>query len=484
MRFAPHARRFAVALFLVALAAAAGPAVLAGDSPDVDPLADAEPLRLKTVEFDAPIFTLHGEQSWQPITAATTQLFGRPVSVELTDRRLELRIGSDDRPIRISARRGKEIDLPLGDDRELPIRIERRDVPGWLRDVPAEGLAPAWIAYPYVASSATFESGATILCLDADADGRYWEFGEDALVYDGRRWSIPLESLVIAGLDRHRLAVREDDDGERELLLVATETMTGVDNNDGELRAAMRWNGVRADMGLKPAWLDTELSKDCAAHCLYLKHNPDRTLSAHSQDPAKPHASPGGAAAARASCISFRDNPTVALNRWLSSLYHKRPLLNPLTERFGLAGRNGHSLADGTRGLGRDAGVSWPIPAPNHAQTVDILAYSGELPNPLPEGADGAGASILLMFESWDAPVRDVSATLHRLAGRDRWVEVGVWVSDPTRPANSARPKNDGCICLFPKSPLAPRSTYRPRIEYTDTSTGETRVVEWAFMTR
>jgi hypothetical protein len=251
-------------------------------------------LRLKTVELEGPCFAFQGDaKSKAPyviLDAGTQQLFGAAVTIEIGKRDLQL-TPEGGRKLRISSKRGKELELALGEQRELPIRVERVELGGHLRGKPTEGMAPVWLAYPHVASEARFGKKDTLICIDYDADGVLWEPGEDAVLYPGSNSAIPLREELIVGLARYRLRVGEKR-GKRAIFAEKLEEMRGIDGNAQELGSVRILNRYRTGVGLFPSWLDPELSQACAEHCHYMKLNgtiDDVAISGvHTQNPSRP----------------------------------------------------------------------------------------------------------------------------------------------------------------------------------------------------
>jgi hypothetical protein len=223
----------------------------------------------------------------------------------------------------------------------------------------------------------------------------------------------------------------------------------------------------RAEVGLPPVALDAKLSKGCMAHADYMRRNKDSNaiagLNAHHERPNLAGASAEGAACGEAADLFFGvSDLAVAVDGWMSALYHRRPILSPSLERIGVGYAklpDGSYMAALMFADAKDAGVSgkWPVAYPAGNQDGVPLEFGGEVPNPVPGGAR-AGYPITIQFPPFDK-VTGVHAGLVDGRGKD----VAFYLSDPEHPATSFG--QYGVVCLIPKLPLSPKSRYEVRVE-------------------
>jgi uncharacterized protein YkwD len=100
-----------------------------------------------------------------------------------------------------------------------------------------------------------------------------------------------------------------------------------------------RLNDFRKAAGLLPVAFDGGLSDACRKHARYLALNADHPavqgLGVHNEDPRLPGATPEGARAAKAAVLANLSDPLEAVDGWMSTLYHRVPLLDPRLERVG-----------------------------------------------------------------------------------------------------------------------------------------------------
>jgi uncharacterized protein YkwD len=122
---------------------------------------------------------------------------------------------------------------------------------------------------------------------------------------------------------------------------------TAADKEAAALRAL---NSVRRAAGLGPVTLDAGLSKNCYHHARYIARNADHPalqgLGMHSEDPKLPGYSEAGHRTGQASVIAVLPQVDTAVDRWMSTLYHRLPLLEPDLGRIGF-------------GFARHPGGSW-----------------------------------------------------------------------------------------------------------------------------
>ena len=103
-------------------------------------------------------------------------------------------------------------------------------------------------------------------------------------------------------------------------------------NHAVELRVKRLVDRYRAAVGLPAVTLDAKLSKGCMEHAEYMRLNKDSDamvgLNAHRQHPNLPGASAEGAACGVAADLFFDvSDLEVAVDGWMSVLYHRRPIL-------------------------------------------------------------------------------------------------------------------------------------------------------------
>ncbi len=230
---------------------------------------------------------------------------------------------------------------------------------------------------------------------------------------------------------------------------------------DYEKKALERINTHRRLAGLDPVTLDSALSKGCSAHAAYLVRNEGHPstdgLGAHDENPKLPGYSPEGKKAAGASDIGYQD-PVTSVDAWMSGLFHRVPILDPLLKKVGVGYAKGGkwgwvSVLDVVSGRGpgkpRD-----PVLYPAPKQKDVPLTLGNELPSPVPDDSDKrAGYPVTITFRE-EVMVKGVIATMQDETGKG----LDVWLSTPEHPADSRYQRNT--ICLIAKDPLRARTTY------------------------
>lgn len=250
------------------------------------------------------------------------------------------------------------------------------------------------------------------------------------------------------------------------LLLLAASAATAHATPADDVLALV--NKYRAIAGVPPVALDPELSAGCMEHANYMKLNARTSamagLSAHHQNPRLPGATPAGAkCGAAADLFPGVSDLGTAVDGWIDSLYHRRPMLSPQLQTIGVGYAQN---ADGTlmaalMFVDRDSAIApqWPVAYPAANQRDLPLEFGNEVPDPIPGGGAG-GFPITLQFPPFDK-VRDVSAKLVDQTG----AAVPFYLSDPEHPATSFG--QYGVICVIPKARLRPGTTYTASITYT-----------------
>jgi hypothetical protein len=240
----------------------------------------------------------------------------------------------------------------------------------------------------------------------------------------------------------------------------------------------------RAQVGLPPVTLDAKLSKGCMEHAEYMRLNKDSDatagLNAHRQRPNLPGASAAGAACGVAADLFFDVSDLgVAVDGWMSTLYHRRPILTPSLERIGVGYAQ---LRDGSYmaalmfadARGADVSAKWPVAYPADNEGGVPLEFGAEVPNPVPGGAR-AGYPITIQFPPYDK-LTGVRARIVDERGKD----VAFYLSDPEHPAMDSFGQY-GVVSLIPKLPLRPESRYEVRVDAT--WNGKAGTWHWSFTT-
>jgi uncharacterized protein YkwD len=254
-------------------------------------------------------------------------------------------------------------------------------------------------------------------------------------------------------------------------------------NESVELRVKRRVDLYRAAVGLPPVTLDATLSKGCMEHANYMRLNKDSDalvgLNAHVQRPRLRGASAAGAACGKSADLFFGvSDLEIAVDGWMATLYHRRPILSPTLERIGV----GYSkLRDGSYMAALmfvdsnsiDVKGKWPVEYPTDAQSDVPLEFGDEVPNPVP-GGGRAGHPVTIQFPPYEK-ITGVRARLTDERGKD----VAFYLSDPEHPATSFG--QYGVISLIPTLPLRPKSRYDVRVDAA--WNGKPGTWRWSFTT-
>ncbi len=255
-------------------------------------------------------------------------------------------------------------------------------------------------------------------------------------------------------------------------------------NDTVELRVKRRVDLYREAAGLPAVPLDEKLSKGCMEHARYMLLNKDTDaiagLNAHQQRPKLRGASAAGAACGKAADLFFGvSDLEIAVDGWMATLYHRRPILSPTLERIGVGYAK---LRDGSYmaalmfqdGYSVDVSSKWPVAYPADSQSGVPLEFGSEFPNPVP-GGGRAGYPITLQFPPYDK-VTGIRASLVDGSGK----AVAFHLSDPEHPAMVSFGQW-GVVSLIPKLPLSPNARYAVRVDAT--WNGKSRTSRWSFTT-
>jgi uncharacterized protein YkwD len=285
-----------------------------------------------------------------------------------------------------------------------------------------------------------------------------------------RKYVALIPKAPLRGAHTYRVTVAVDLQGKP---WSRTWTFTTEDDIDSKgiwaQQALEKVNGIRKTAGLAPVTMDTELSRGCLAHARYLVRNlghpKTEGLGAHDEDPSLPGATDEGTKAGRASDINIGDHePLDGIDAWMATLYHRIPILEPNLKTVGFASARARwlgrvtvlNIGSGKAELPRSLAVYYPVP--DQSGVPLHFPVGGEAPDPIPQDRTGRAGYPITAFFPDSAPVKSASATLTDDAGKD----VPVWFSSAEAPANPKYAKLQGnTICLIPKEPLRPNTTYR-----------------------
>lgn len=218
------------------------------------------------------------------------------------------------------------------------------------------------------------------------------------------RWgSFVLVAVGLSACGGHTVGDEQPDDSD--IPSLTTPVYPSADG-DGTTEGGIELlNAYRAQAGLGAVVQDPALSAACLGHLRYLDwestHNAAGAcvLSHAEDDPGNPHHASDTAAAGAGSLLACQRTPSPqlpmarAVERWVNSLYHRVPLLDPRLTRIGAASYAGYSClyyADGIDSSLAGSLVLWPA-----SRMVDVpVEFAGrETPCPThPEDPTGIAA--------------------------------------------------------------------------------------------
>ncbi len=248
-------------------------------------------------------------------------------------------------------------------------------------------------------------------------------------------------------------------------------------------RGVAAMNEYRRRLKLPEVTLDGRLSRACRNHAVYMDLNRGEGPASwtfwgmptpHEAKRGLPGYSEAGAFAGMSSDIAF-STPEHCVHGWMSSFFHRIPLLNPDAKQVGI----GYALsadAFAVTGTGKIALLSVPAitrrtitPAvvlyPEAGAKGVIRNYGLESPNPIgmPEKKDArgwpvAGFPVTATFFG-STKITKAEGKLYAKKGAE-WKEVPCYVSSPEKPA-AYFADNLKTLCLMAKDRLEPLTDYK-----------------------
>ncbi len=313
----------------------------------------------------------------------------------------------------------------------------------------------------------------TVLFVDVDGGGRFDDQGIDGWtlgVMPARarvHYVFPLGDKLVLGADEIQVRVASDGTS-----VDVTSLRTKL--SPTERVGLARLNLLRVRNAWPPLPVDAVRSLACAKHVHYMTIH---DAYAHEEVEGRAGWSKEGAYAGIHSVIDLQVTLAEAFERWFATLYHRWPLTDPRLTAVGVATGGGYAMCSPLVDKRDDRWV-WPVLVPAPESEGQPTRAGKELPMPYPAG-EVAGYPITLQFPEWRSRVSEVRAVLRKKGASGP--EVPCRLSWPGVPANPARERNDGTICLIPKRPLAARTSYWVRVSYTWREKPEQRT--WTFRT-
>ncbi len=243
-----------------------------------------------------------------------------------------------------------------------------------------------------------------------------------------------------------------------------------------ESRMLAHSNLHRRGVDLEPFVLDSDLSRTCMLHALYLDRN---NQNGHDEDPRLPLYSKEGHEAGQASVLAY-SSPEVSVELWMDSFLHRIPIITPIGDKAGVAWYAGKTKTvaalDSRRkhdvSRNKDRVILWP---PQDAVGIPTQ-MSNEIPNPTPyPRSDQAGYPVTVTFH----PRKKLTKASGRLlAGIE---VVPCFFSSPEEPTVAGALLQQNSLALIPKGPVKHGALHRA--EFSVEVDGEPRTIAWTFTT-
>ena len=228
--------------------------------------------------------------------------------------------------------------------------------------------------------------------------------------------------------------------------------------------------------------LERELCDGVQKHAAYLALNPEQANAwpdAHEEYRDKEGYTPEGHwGGTHADVGPIGKGPTDAIDGWMSTFYHRVPMLLPELRRIGWGQAGPFACIDIGSFVVPPEGewtVVWPADGMKDV-AINFANGGKELPNPVlqdPEQNFGYPVTLQLGNTKPDAPSPQISMKL--LDGKN---EVPCWFSSPDKPSNPDVVEKNAW-CLIPKGKLKPGTTYTVMAEWYLTG----NKITWTFKT-
>jgi hypothetical protein len=231
----------------------------------------------------------------------------------------------------------------------------------------------------------------------------------DHVIYDGQSLAVPWHPWLIDGdtvLADLRIESLATLAARREAIPHAADQQPEVVN----------WNRFRLQHGVPPAVFAADRVEACEKHALYI----GRHGGGHDEEVGKAGYSRDGREAGLSSCITYSGR-NGAVERFLASLYHRAPLIDPDHFRLQCGGAGQIWLLGGIDNravVSRHGGGRCVQRFPAPGTSFPVGTYRAEHPrHPALDQSGALGLPVTLRFLNGEVP-RPVSATLRTVRGR------------------------------------------------------------------
>jgi uncharacterized protein YkwD len=249
-------------------------------------------------------------------------------------------------------------------------------------------------------------------------------------------------------------------------------------------RAYDRMNAYRKSAGLPCATFVPAIATAAAAHCAYYVGNRGACVNS-------PHREVAGCEKFRAErfgdrmrLAAYAGNPayeamtyvgsgSLAVDKWVDSVWHRLPILSPYVQDVGYGGNGGCDTMD--FGWAPTALTSAPVAYPYDGQVKVPATFDGRIESPeLPAPPKGWPSGYpILVYAS------DLRVTSHELFDDKMEAVPHVWLA-PEDPLSRGLLRSE--VVLYSHAPLRKRTTYR--VALAGTRAGQPFRLDWSFTTK
>jgi hypothetical protein len=163
--------------------------------------------------------------------------------------------------------------------------------------------------------------------------------------------------------------------------------------------------------------------------------------------------------------MAFDDNPTLALDQWIGSIYHRTPVLDPRTRDFGYGSATGCDTIDFGEGAGSTIADDVIVSYPYDGQTGVALSFDGALESPTPPVPPSGWPSALPVTVFMQAT--SITLTIDEFG-----VDGGAQLAHQVMTPQSAQGYLLNALVLYGNAPLTSQTKYRVHVAGTRQNQG------------
>lgn len=266
------------------------------------------------------------------------------------------------------------------------------------------------------------------------------------------------------------------------LFIFSTSSWAGKYNKQKELwNTVYKINKIRKSAGLDTVILSKKLSNNCYKHISYLKANKKNPYligsKYHNEEKKFKKYSNKGAIAAKNSVINLQFTPTVLIDNWENSYYHRFLILQPDLAEVGIAHKEkskknlSYTLIDCITGKKLSNKSFQTITYPTNNQQNFLTDLFNEVPHPISKDTKAGNPIAILLPSSIKVKENSVNVVLINKITQEQLSYIIVYPK-----SENVYPIKWNSIGIIPKKTLEKNTHYYIEIEY-ETNDGKVKKV-------